>query len=496
MKPFLLKVLLSALIFFSCYNLEAQSKKVFDIVLVGGRVIDPETKLDAIRNIGILNGRIASISTNALVGKELIDVKGLVVAPGFIDMHVHGRSNQEQEFQLHDGLTSTLELEWGVENIEQWYDSRKSKALINFGASVCWPFERFKAMEKYKDATKLMMENTIKGNSSIEGLFNAIGGSYKDKLTKEESSKMSMNINKSLAEGGIGIGIPIGYLPKTNPEELYEVYKFAGEKQVLLFSHLREPNMLSFQEAIANATVTRAPLHIVHINSMALGHMQMALDMIEAAKKRGVNISTEMYPYTAGSTLIQSAIFNEGWQEKLDMTYNDLQWVLTGERLTKETFDKYRQTGGAVIIHNMQPEWLKLGMENPSVMIASDGMPYSALAHPRTAGTFSRVLGKYVREDKVIDLNTAIAKMTLLPAKRLESIAPSMHQKGRIQVGADADITIFNADKIIDKASFDKGLAFSEGVEFVIVNGTLVLKNGKTITGVFPGKAVVGKFKK
>ncbi len=222
----------------------------------------------------------------------------------------------------------------------------------------------------------------------------------------------------------------------------------------------------------------------------------MALEIIEAAKKRGVNISTEMYPYTAASTLLQSAIFNEGWQEKLEMSYNDLQWVLTGERLTKESFDNYRQKGGGVIMHMMQPEWLKLGMENPAVMIASDGMPYSALAHPRTAGTFSRVLGKYVREDKVIDLNTAIAKMTLLPAKRLESIAPSMLQKGRIQVGADADITIFNADKIMDKASFEKGLAFSEGVEFVIVNGTLVLKNGKTITGVFPGKAVVGKFKK
>jgi dihydroorotase len=496
MKAFLLKIVLVSIIFFLCYKLEAQSKQVFDIVLMGGRVIDPETKLDAIRNIGILNGRIASISTNALVGKELINVEGLVVAPGFIDMHVHGRTNQEQEFQLHDGLTTTLELEWGVENIEQWYDSRKSKALINFGASVCWPFERFKAMEKYKETNKLLMENTIKGNSSLEGLFNAIGPSYKDKLSKEESSTMLMNINKSLAEGGIGIGIPIGYLPKTNPEELYAVYKLAGEKQAMLFSHVREPNMLSVQEAIANASATGAPIHLVHINSMALGHIQMALEIIEAAKKRGVNISTEMYPYTAASTLLQTAVFNEGWQEKLEMSYNDLQWVSTGERLTKESFDKYRQIGGAVIMHMMQPEWLKLGMENPAVMIASDGMPYSALAHPRTAGTFSRVLGKYVREDKVIDLNTAIAKMTLLPAQRLAAIAPSMLHKGRIQVGADADITIFNADKIMDKASFDKGLAFSEGVEFVIVNGTLVLKNGKTVTGVFPGKGVVGKFKK
>ena len=151
MKAFLLKIVLVAMVFFLCYKLEAQSKQVFDIVLLGGRVIDPETKLDAIRNIGILNGRIASISTNALVGKEMIDVKGLVVAPGFIDMHVHGRSNQEQDFQLHDGLTTSLELEWGVENIEQWYASRNTKAIINYGASVCWPFERFRSMEKYKE---------------------------------------------------------------------------------------------------------------------------------------------------------------------------------------------------------------------------------------------------------------------------------------------------------------------------------------------------------
>lgn len=158
-----------------CQLTMAQSKEIFDIVLVGGRVIDPETKLDAIRNIGILNGRIASISINALVGKELIDVKGLVVAPGFIDMHVHGRSNQEQEFQLHDGLTTSLELEWGVENIEQWYASRNTKAIINYGASVCWPFERFRSMEKYKEANEKLLENTIKGNSSLEGLLMQLG---------------------------------------------------------------------------------------------------------------------------------------------------------------------------------------------------------------------------------------------------------------------------------------------------------------------------------
>jgi dihydroorotase len=194
--------------------------------------------------------------------------------------------------------------------------------------------------------------------------------------------------------------------------------------------------------------------------------------------------------------LLQSALFNDGWQEKMDISYGDLQWVATGERLTNETFESYRKTGGLVIIYSMKPEWIKTGIASPGVMIASDGMPYAKLAHPRTAGTFSRVLGRYVREEKVIDVNTAIEKMTLLPAKRLENIAPLMRFKGRLQVGADADITIFNPDTVIDKATFEKGLAFSEGIEYVIVNGTFVLKNGRTVLNVFPGQPVYGKFKK
>ena len=144
----------------------------------------------------------------------------------------------------------------------------------------------------------------------------------------------------------------------------------------------------------------------------------------------------------------------------------------------------------------MKPEWIKTGISAPGVIIASDGMPYAKLAHPRTAGTFSRILGKYVREDKVIDLNAAIEKMTLLPAKRLENIAPMMRFKGRIQVGADADITIFNPNTVIDKATFEEGLKFSEGIEYVMVNGNFVLKNGKTVANIFPGQAVYGKFKK
>ena len=491
-----MKSLLTALLITLSFTAFTQSTIVYDVVLKGGRVIDPETKLDAIRNVGILNNRIAQISSEPLQGKEIINVTGLVVAPGFIDLHVHGRTNKEQEYQLHDGITTALELEWGIENLKEWYATRQSKALINYGASVCWPYERFKTIDKYKAVVSKLIETSIKGESSIENRNNAILPAASEHLTSEELNKTIDNIKSSLGEGGIGIGVPIGYLPKTNPKEMYNVFQLAGELEALVFTHVRNPDIISIQEVIADAVLTNAPLHIVHINSMSLGNIDFALNMVRTAVQRGFDISTELYPYTAGSTMLQSAMFDEGWQERLGISYGDLQWEATGERLTKETFETYRKKGGVVIIHVMKPEWIKTGIAAPGVMIASDGMAYAKLAHPRTAGTFSRVLGKYVREDKVIDLMTAIEKMTLLPAKRLEGISPMMRFKGRIQVGADADITIFNPDTIIDKATFEKGLEFSAGIEYVMVNGSFVLRNGKTITGVFAGQPVYGKFKK
>ena len=491
-----MKSLLTALLITLSSTAFTQSTIVYDVVLKGGRVIDPETKLDAIRNVGILNNRIAQISSETLQGKEIINASGLVVAPGFIDLHVHGRSNVEQEYQLHDGVTTALELEWGIEYLKEWYETRKSKALINYGASVCWPFERFKTIDKYKEAVNKSYQVITKAESTIAALTNTILPAKDEVLTPEQMNQTLANIKTSLAEGGIGIGVPIGYLPKTNPNEMYRVFQLAGELNALVFSHVRNPDIISIQEVIADAVLTNAPLHIVHINSMSLSNIQLAIDMVTAAKNKGFDIATELYPYTAGSTMLQSAMFNEGWQERLEISYGDLQWEATGERLTTETFDAYRKTGGVVILHVMKSEWIKTGIAAPGVIIASDGMGYAKLAHPRTAGTFSRVLGKYVREDKVIDLMTGIEKMTLLPAKRLESIAPMMRFKGRIQVGADADITIFNPDTIIDKATFEKGLEFSAGIEYVMVNGSFVLRNGKTVTGVFAGQPVYGKFKK
>ena len=458
--------------------------------------MDPETKLDAIRNVGILSNRIAMISAEPLQGKEIVNVSGMVVAPGFIDLHVHGRSNVEQEYQLHDGVTTALELEWGIENLKEWYGSRESKALINYGASVCWPYDRFKAINKDQKVLNELLELSRSGQSDIASMQDRIQHTFTMGIESNQMSSVLENIKTSLADGGIGIGVPIGYLPITKPEEMYQVFKLAGDLNALVFTHVRQPDIISIQEVIADAMLTDAPLHIVHINSMSLGSIEMSLEMVKSAQQNKFDITTELYSYTAASTRLQSAMFEEGWQQRLGMSYGDLQWVDTGERLTKETFEAYRKTSGTVIMHMMKPEWVKTGIAAPGVIIASDGMAYSKLAHPRTAGTFSRVLGKYVREDQVLDLNTAIEKMTLLPARRLENIAPMMRFKGRIQVGADADITVFDPKTIIDKATFEKGLEFSAGIEYVMVNGSFVLMNGKTVNNVFPGQAVYGKFKK
>src|SRR5215471_3335318 len=230
--------LLCFLLFLSAF-VNAQSSIEYDIVLSGGRVIDPETKLDTIKNIGIINNRIAEISSEQLKGKEMINASGLVVAPGFIDLHVHGRGVKEQEYKLHDGVTTMLELEWGIEFLDKWYESRQAKSLINYGASVCWPFERFKALGKYQSELNELFRLAVKGDSPIDSLFNKIRISYSDSLSPAQTNKMLENIRNSLAQGGIGIGVPIGYLPAVKEEEVFRVYQLAGELKATIFTHVR-----------------------------------------------------------------------------------------------------------------------------------------------------------------------------------------------------------------------------------------------------------------
>jgi dihydroorotase len=223
---------------------------------------------------------------------------------------------------------------------------------------------------------------------------------------------------------------------------------------------------------------------------MGLKYTPQLIAMVKGVQEHGLDVTTECYPYTAGSIELQSAIFDPGWQENMGITYKDVQWAVTGERLTAETFEKYRKVGGIVVIHSIPEDAARTAVADPIVMIASDGLPITGpKVHPRGQGTFARVLGHYVREEKALDLMTALRKMTLMPAERLEKRAAVFKNKGRIRVEADADITIFDPARVIDKATFDEPLQYSEGIPFVLVNGVLVVKNSQLVEGVDPGRA-------
>lgn len=474
----LLKNLISLIFIITLSSFALSADDIFDIVIKDGKVMDPESGMNEIRNVGITNGKIVAISEKDLNGKQIINAKGLVVAPGFIDMHEHGTKPQNYEFQAHDGVTTSLELEVGTDNVAGWYAQREGKSLINYGVSAGHIPIRMKVL---KDP----------------GNYLPTGDAAHRIATDEELSQIKMAIEEGLKQGALAVGMGINYTEGASREEILEVFRVAAKDNATIHVHLRnagikdpDNGIAGLEEVIAAAVATGAPLHVVHISSMGLKLTPQLIEMVKGAQARGLDVTTECYPYTAGSTGLESALFDPGWQEKMGITFKDLQWAKTGERLTEDTFNKYRKEGGAVIIHMIPEEMARVAVADPIVMIASDGMEITGpKVHPRGQGTYSRVLGHYVREEKVLDLMTALKKMTLMPAQRLEKHAPIFQKKGRIRKGADADITIFDPDRIIDKATFDEPLQASEGIQFVLVNGQVVINNGQSVKNIFPGKA-------
>jgi N-acyl-D-aspartate/D-glutamate deacylase len=470
--------LLSTAIVLRAHNAAASpDDATYDVVIANGHVMDPESGLDAVRNVGITSGKIRALSAEPLKGKSTLDAKGLVVAPGFIDLHEHGQAPRNYQFQAHDGVTTSLELEVGTGDVDAWYAARENKSLINYGVSVGHIPVRMNVMHD-------------------SGNFLPTGDAAHREATPQELTEISAGIRKGLQRGALGVGMGINYTAAATHDEIVELFRIAAEQHASVHVHLRhaglkEPTtgLVGIEEVIAAAASTGAPLHVVHITSMGLKNTPQLIAMVKGAQSRGLDVTTECYPYIAGSTRLESAIFDPGWQDRQGITFKDLQWSATGERLTAETFDKFRKQGGTVVIFSIPEAAARTAVADPMVMIASDGIPGTdPKVHPRGQGTFSRVLGHYVREEKALDLMTALRKMTLMPAQRLQNRAPAFKDKGRIRIGADADITVFDPLRIIDKATFEEPLQYSDGIQFVLVNGTPVLANGQLVDNVFPGR--------
>jgi N-acyl-D-aspartate/D-glutamate deacylase len=443
----------------------------YDLVLANGRVMDPASNLDAVRFVGITAGKIAAVSGAPLAGRQVVDVKGLIVAPGFIDLHQHRINTENNAFKARDGVTTSLEMEVGAYPVAPWYAERDGHSLINFGATV-----------GHIPALMVELHDT--------GTFLPRDAAATRVPSDSEHREMLQLLRRGIKEGALGIGMGLAYIKETRTQIL-DVFRLGAESKVPVYVHMRnsgpiEPGAIdSLQEVLADAVATGASLHIVHITSTCLRETPVCLQMIEGARKRGLDVTTEAYPYTAGMTDLGSAIFEEGWQQRQGgISFGDLQWAATGERLTAESFARYRKQGGMVAIHAIPEEVVRTAMASPLVTIASDGILDNGKGHPRAAGTFARVLGRYVREQHALTLMSALAKMTSMPAARL-----ALTNKGRLAVGADADITVFDPARVTDRATFDAPAQASEGIPYVLVNGVFVVRDGK-VQPVAPGRAV------
>jgi dihydroorotase len=411
------------------------------------------------------------MSADPLTGRAIIDAEGLVVAPGFIDLHAHGQTPETHRYQARDGVTTALELEVGTADIERWYAERRPGRLINYGVSIGHIAVRMVVMRD-------------------PGNFLPTGDGAHKAASSGDIKEIARRIDDGLKDGAVSVGAGFPYTPAATQEELLEVFRIAARHRAPVHVHIRR-GVTGLAEALKLAGQTKAPLHVVHINSAGTTATPDMLKMIADARSQGLDVTTEAYPYAAGMTEIQSANLDEyegAPAERVAL----LEWPRTGERLNRETFQKYRKVGGPVVLHTNTEDMVTVAVTSPLTMIASDSYWENGTGHPRTTGTYSKVLGRYVR-DGSLSLMHAIRKMTLMPAARLQARVPAMRTKGRLRAGADADITIFDAAQIIDQSTYRDPALPPLGIQHVIVNGVPVVAKGQLVEAVSPGRPVRAK---
>lgn len=441
----------------------------YDLVIEGGRVIDPASGFDQVANVGIREGRIEAVTTDRLRGLRVIDAGGHVVAPGFVDLHEHGQNEESYALMVRDGVTTALELEVGTGDVASWYAAREGGQLVNYGVSIGHVQVRMAVMDD-------------PGTGLVPAGVAAFGSA-----TEEQILRMEALTRTGLDEGALAVGFGSAYTPGAEMAEIQRLFAIAAEYGAPSHIHMRN-GVAGLDSTITSAGAVGAPLHIVHANSSAGADIVPFLDRIQSAIDAGQDVTTETYPYGAGMTEITSALFDD-WASWPDERFADHQLVSTGERLNRASFEAARAAGGTVIIHGRTEEMTRTAVASPLTIIASDGFIVNGRGHPRTSGTYAKVLGRYVRDEGLLSLTEAIGKMTILPARRLEARAPAFARKGRLQVGMDADITVFDPATIIDRSTYMDATIPSVGVPWVVVGGAVVVDGG-ALTSARPGRAM------
>jgi len=494
--------------------------ETYDVVINNGRVMDPETNFDGVRNVGVKDGKIVVITKDAIKGKQVIDAKNHVVAPGFIEGHQHATDPFSRKVNLRDGLTTMMDFEAGAGDIAKWYADAEGKTQSNYGMVVLATLARVSVLDGPEIAAL--------GND-MGGLFaHTVGAAAKKAQkegrkpgwsstlpNKEEMTQIMSYIDEGLRQGALGVGVPVGYM--TTGVTQYELYKYqelASKYDRVTNGHVRfagirppTEGQLGIQEMLANAMVLDAPFMASHLNSNM--DWEYTIPMInDAREKRGAKVWGEVYPYAAGSTIASTDILTESSMAQMGITYSNVA-NLDGTRWDKAMYEDVRKNdpGRAIVIYNNPPEDIAKWMAQPGVVIVSDGMaivdekleyyPWDSAyegksVHPRSAGTRAKVL-RMVREDKNMPLMEAISKMSYLHAKYFDELAgiPQFKTKGRMQEGMDADIVVFNPDTVRDNSTYEPGMGAipTTGMPYVLVNGTVVVKDS-VVQKVFPGKPI------
>ncbi|MEV6987344.1 amidohydrolase family protein [Sphaerisporangium sp. NPDC051017] len=486
----------------------------YDVVIRGGRVIDPESGLDGVRNVGLAGGRIAAVSEADLIGRRWIDARGLVVAPGFIDLHSHGQGIAEGRLQALDGVTTALELEAGVAPVSAAYVRAAAEGRpVNYGYSASW------------SSLRMHVVGGAPLSGGADGSLDGLGSdAWRAPAAPAQLAAMLRMLERELADGALGIGVLLGYAPATDPAEFVEVARLAAAAGVPVFTHARplieqDPGVVvdGAEELTRVAGETSVHMHYCHVNSTSTRHLDRVQALIEAVRAEGANVTSEIYPYGSGMSAIGSDYFHPDRLHVLGATGTprDVIYARTGE--TVASVDRLLELRAAdpsglafITLLDESTDRIARMCALPYAAIASDALPFViedghaydpmqwpppkfVKTHPRSAGTYGRTLRIAVRETGVLSLPEAIAKCTLQPARIVEQAAPAMRRKGRIQPGCDADVVVFDAERVTDAATYQHSVRPSTGFAHVIVNGESVVSDGRLQEQALPGRPVRGR---
>ena len=468
-----IRLLISVLLLSLILPVAAVSQERYDVVILGGRVMDPETGRDEITNVGILGNRIEAITTDDIRGRRTIDASGQIVAPGFIDILANMRlERQAHEFKIGDGVTTVLGMHGGPLDVADYSEKHAAVGpMVNYAATV--------------------------GHSALR---EAVGATDRYlPATAEQIEAMRSLAVEAIRDGAIGIGFGINYTPGASYEEIFALFEVAAAEGVPCHLHARYKGnvfpltmSLAAMEVISMAAASGAQAQLAHLISSTVGSAPLSIALIEGAFARGVDVGFDFHVWTRNQTWLQSALFDEGWQERFGgATYADVYVADTQEQLTEARFFELRALPELLSVQTefIPEEEMIMGLKSSLGIVSSDGGGLvDGRGHPRSTGTFGRFLGRFVRELEIVDWMDGIRKITLLPAERLEEAIPGMARKGRLQIGMDADLTVFNPATVQERASYANPAQMSEGISYVLVNGTLVLYDGEIVEAAAPGE--------